>query len=88
MATLGKWGSGFVGNRYGTYKLCEQLYCGYYNRCRDCDSGFLGSSSKECVSFKANTSKKYSNFVAVFLDRKSTRLNSSHTDISRMPSSA
>ena len=65
MATLGKWGSGFVGNRYGTYKLCEQLYCGYYNRCRDCDSGFLGSSSKECVSFKANTSKKYSNFVAV-----------------------
>ena len=24
----------------------------------------------------------------VFLDRKSTRLNSSHTDISRMPSSA
>ena len=26
--------------------------------------------------------------TAVFLDRKSTRLNSSHTDISRMPSSA
>ena len=27
-------------------------------------------------------------FVAYTLDRKSTRLNSSHTDISRMPSSA
>ena len=27
-------------------------------------------------------------FAEVFLDRKSTRLNSSHTDISRMPSSA
>ena len=27
-------------------------------------------------------------FVATELDRKSTRLNSSHTDISRMPSSA
>ena len=26
--------------------------------------------------------------VCLFLDRKSTRLNSSHTDISRMPSSA
>ena len=26
--------------------------------------------------------------ITVFLDRKSTRLNSSHTDISRMPSSA
>ena len=29
-----------------------------------------------------------SNSVKVTLDRKSTRLNSSHTDISRMPSSA
>ena len=29
-----------------------------------------------------------SHFVDNFLDRKSTRLNSSHTDISRMPSSA
>ena len=28
------------------------------------------------------------NFYCEFLDRKSTRLNSSHTDISRMPSSA
>ena len=26
--------------------------------------------------------------ISCFLDRKSTRLNSSHTDISRMPSSA
>ena len=29
-----------------------------------------------------------SSFKASFKDRKSTRLNSSHTDISRMPSSA
>ena len=28
------------------------------------------------------------NLIFVFSDRKSTRLNSSHTDISRMPSSA
>ena len=27
-------------------------------------------------------------FVVLYSDRKSTRLNSSHTDISRMPSSA
>ena len=27
-------------------------------------------------------------FIAIMGDRKSTRLNSSHTDISRMPSSA
>ena len=30
----------------------------------------------------------YGKFIAEPLDRKSTRLNSSHTDISRMPSSA
>ena len=32
---------------------------------------------------------KYKNkIVSIFIDRKSTRLNSSHTDSSRMPSSA
>ena len=31
---------------------------------------------------------KYVVFIDEFEDRKSTRLNSSHTDISRMPSSA
>ena len=30
----------------------------------------------------------YVNFLFYYTDRKSTRLNSSHTDISRMPSSA
>ena len=32
--------------------------------------------------------KKYFERGVDFIDRKSTRLNSSHTDISRMPSSA
>ena len=30
----------------------------------------------------------FDNVIACYIDRKSTRLNSSHTDISRMPSSA
>ena len=32
--------------------------------------------------------KRLQQFIAIATDRKSTRLNSSHTDISRMPSSA
>ena len=35
-----------------------------------------------------NNFKVYPNFDLSQIDRKSTRLNSSHTDISRMPSSA
>ena len=36
----------------------------------------------------ANNDRLYTISNAIGLDRKSTRLNSSHTDISRMPSSA
>ena len=36
----------------------------------------------------AYTYTPYSNYNGLDVDRKSTRLNSSHTDISRMPSSA
>ena len=44
-------------------------------------------------NFQIKPSLKFSGtyrqpWLAAFLDRKSTRLNSSHTDISRMPSSA
>ena len=42
--------------------------------------GIVGVTETDVISFKA-----YWRFKA---DRKSTRLNSSHTDISRMPSSA
>ena len=42
-----------------------------------------GTALAQCIVFKGNVTDE------VFtLDRKSTRLNSSHTDISRMPSSA
>ena len=47
---------------------------------------------KERIGFKfvVRDNPKFSgrNLYASILDRKSTRLNSSHTDISRMPSSA
>ena len=32
--------------------------------------------------------EEHFSYVYFYIDRKSTRLNSSHTDISRMPSSA
>mgnify|MGYP003347231955 CR=1 FL=1 len=35
-----------------------------------------------------NVQPKENHFIVFIIDRKSTRLNSSHTDISRMPSSA
>ena len=35
-----------------------------------------------------NATEKMELFAGILEDRKSTRLNSSHTDISRMPSSA
>ena len=43
--------------------------------------------SKEVVNYRVNKLIK-KEYKSTYLDRKSTRLNSSHTDISRMPSSA
>ena len=50
---------------------------------------------KKFVPLKSNTpvpvrpgSEQYRNIPSVDLDRKSTRLNSSHSSVSRMPSSA
>ena len=43
---------------------------------------------KEHVKFLLNEIKNNKTITMTELDRKSTRLNSSHTDISRMPSSA
>ena len=37
---------------------------------------------------EANNNPKWGKIAQIISDRKSTRLNSSHTDISRMPSSA
>ena len=37
---------------------------------------------------EANAKGSWDSYMGYFADRKSTRLNSSHTDISRMPSSA
>ena len=49
----------------------------------------LEQRSRKMGSNVEKTNKKVgSSFNALALDRKSTRLNSSHTDISRMPSSA
>ena len=54
-------------------------------------AGFIGSllGANAVSNFPAEPIRKALPFVLLFLlDRKSTRLNSSHTDISRMPSSA
>ena len=40
------------------------------------------------ISYAAKNSPNREYFMGSIVDRKSTRLNSSHTDISRMPSSA
>ena len=59
------------------------------------DSDFIGSPTEEDEEtlktiFSAFPSAEgyYGKLYKVTRDRKSTRLNSSHTDISRMPSSA
>ena len=53
----------------------------------NCDLVFVGSAD---TAFHAEVAAiKYGNELGkITVDRKSTRLNSSHTDISRMPSSA
>ena len=60
-------------------------------------SSLIGRSNFKCKfledGFKVNNIKRYyteknTKLSDIFSDRKSTRLNSSHTDISRMPSSA
>ena len=47
-------------------------------------SGNAAQAYTNAIAYSGNAAQAYSNAV----DRKSTRLNSSHTDISRMPSSA
>ena len=45
-------------------------------------------STQRSVSRAAASPRHYNHYETPYKDRKSTRLNSSHTDISRMPSSA
>ena len=55
------------------------------------DINLLRAKLKKLESLLSNNntpSEQTLNDVSGTLDRKSTRLNSSHTDISRMPSSA
>ena len=52
-------------------------------------NGVLSITANGSLSITANgTALQVSNSALFQRDRKSTRLNSSHTDISRMPSSA
>ena len=46
------------------------------------------SMLQDLIGRKTFTQEEWSDVKQAFADRKSTRLNSSHTDISRMPSSA
>ena len=51
-------------------------------------SGVLAEDGNQLVFKEDHTFKTPSGAAMALIDRKSTRLNSSHTDISRMPSSA
>ena len=51
---------------------------------RSVEVQILGQS----YAIKTDEDEAYIKSLAGYIDRKSTRLNSSHTDISRMPSSA
>ena len=48
--------------------------------------GKILDASHNCYTFTMDASGKYDRII--FRDRKSTRLNSSHSSVSRMPSSA
>ena len=52
------------------------------------DKGEYYLDGKLMAGLKERKAAYYRNRMLGFVDRKSTRLNSSHTDISRMPSSA
>ena len=53
---------------------------------QDTDLGILGISSNDAEGYPADAPPRLQEMAEQ--DRKSTRLNSSHTDIARMPSSA
>mgnify|MGYP003344268926 CR=1 FL=1 len=62
--------------RDGTYKI------------RGTDVSMAGNRFELVEQFKEGAQGGYVTVEGGSVDRKSTRLNSSHTDISRMPSSA
>ena len=76
-------------------RACATQYPQLDERARDVTTGFLTAYSEQ---MRANRLAANSIVMRVYgedweakfekIDRKSTRLNSSHTDISRMPSSA
>ena len=61
----------------------EMVFSGVYKGQSDLYLYYVGPNSR-----KQLTNDIYDDLEPRFIDRKSTRLNSSHTDISRMPSSA
>ena len=57
-------------------------------RLTDANLAFVGHEPKFSVELTQSNLIQTLNWYSQNKDRKSTRLNSSHTDISRMPSSA
>ena len=53
-----------------------------------CDDNFVKYTMVSLQSMMDHASKEVQYEIHVLQDRKSTRLNSSHTTVSRMPSSA
>ena len=63
----------------------------FYSVGRNCGSGCIVLKGVAIGCFERELSVLYfevAQMIAAALDRKSTRLNSSHSDLSRMPSSA
>ena len=72
-----------INKKYKMKLICD--VCGMeINLCDDCGINFTFSDNIACSN--RDFGKHYC--IDCTEDRKSTRLNSSHTDISRMPSSA
>ena len=73
ISKIGKWAS-----QLGGESICSWVNLPYHST----------SQNLLCPSGGVIKGIRYLNFASESKDRKSTRLNSSHTDISRMPSSA
>ena len=78
---------------FGVQGLAEEVPVIFTDRVElstysDAKSILVDWSAPEDVKVDKITIYRAEDYTSAFIDRKSTRLNSSHTDISRMPSSA